>query len=100
MKAHQLTVVDGKAVENKLVRMKDLAQKLKVLEAEYNMLKGEVIEEHFSNNEEYKTEKGLVLATYKSQEQTQFQQSKFKADHFDIYSLYTEKKTINKFLLK
>lgn len=88
------------STETKLNRMQELHEQLKVLEAEYDMLKKQVIEEHFLYNEEYRTSKGLLLASYKPQEITQFQQSKFKQDHSDVYSLYSEKKIIFKFLLK
>jgi hypothetical protein len=86
--------------ETKLNRMKELSTKMKELEAEYDMLKKQVIDEHFITSEEYRTTKGLLLASYKAQEMIQFQQSKFKNDHADIYNLYSEKKIIHKFLLK
>ena len=88
------------STETKLIRMRELADSIKILEAELTMIKQELISTHFVNNEEYKTTKGLLLATYKPQVQTQFQQSRFKTDHNDIYQMYCEEKTIFKFLLK
>lgn len=87
-------------IESRLRRMRDLADQIKVMEAEYAMLKEGVISDHFMLAEEYRTDKGLLLASYKGQEQISFQQSKFKADHNDIYQMYCEKKVIFKFLLK
>ena len=86
--------------ENKLIRMKQLQTEIKVRQAEMDMLKEEVINEHLLLNGSYKTAKGLELATYSGYEQMQFQQSKFRIDHEDIYKLYSENKMIFKFLLK
>lgn len=87
-------------VEKKLNHMKQLSTKMKELEAEYEMLKKQVIEDHFLTSDEYRSVKGLLLASYKAQEMIQFKQTKFKEDHPDVYGLYSEKKIIHKFLLK
>lgn len=87
-------------VETKLDNMKKLAIQMKELQAEYDMYKEQVITEHFIQNPEYKNAKGLLLASYKAQEMAQFMQTKFKLDHPDVYTLYSEKKIIHKFLLK
>lgn len=87
-------------VEDKLQRMKQLSSEMDALEAEYNMLKKEVIDEHFIQNDTYMTAKGLVLATYKASERMQFNSSQFKKDHEDIYAMYSEKKLVYTFNLK
>ncbi len=87
-------------VENKLSRMKELQQSIKVLSAELDMLKSQVIESYFVDHEEFKTTKGLLLASYKAVEMNIFNQSKFKEDHPDISKLYTEMKLSQRFLLK
>lgn len=87
-------------IENNLKKMKVLAQQIKELQAEYDMLKADVINNWFVNNETYQTEKGLVLATYKLQERIVFNQSKFKTDHADYYLMYSDSKPCHTFLLK
>lgn len=87
-------------IESKLGRMKKLQAEIKMRTAEFDMLKKEVVHDYLATYHSYKTSKGLELATYKPQEMTQFQQSKFKVDHADIYNMYCEKITIFKFLLK
>ena len=84
MNSSHLTIVPQANIEGKLVHMKNLTEQIKVLQAELTMLKTEVIRDYFVNNEEYKTARGLLLASYKKQIQNQFQQSKFKEDHIDI----------------
>ena len=88
--------------EQKLLRMQELDKQIKVLDAELQMLKKQVIEEYFvaNNSDSYRTSRGLELATYKSQERNVFNQSKFKCDHNDIFSMYSEVKSISVFLLK
>jgi hypothetical protein len=93
-----LTTIE--TVESKLLRMKALKESIKALDAELKMLQDEVINDYFVDNTEYKTSKGLLLASYKSQDRNQFNSSKFKEDHEDIYSMYSEVKTIRVFLLK
>lgn len=87
-------------IETKLLRMQELDNQIKELSAEFKMYKDQVIDEHFLTTPEYKTARGLLLATYKAQEMTNFLTTKFKLDHPDVYSLYSEKKIIHKFLLK
>ena len=87
-------------IEGKLITMKELHTQIKELTAHYDMLKQEVIVEYFSEEPEYRTAKGLLLASYKPQERNTFNQSKFKADHEDIFQLYAETKTLFTFLLK
>lgn len=87
-------------IENKLSRMKELQQSIKVLSAELDMLKSEVIDGYFVEHDEFKTERGLLLASFKAVEMNIFNQSKFKCDHPDIAKLYTEVKLSQRFLLK
>jgi hypothetical protein len=93
-------ITSTNAIEVKLSRMRELNQSIKELQAEFDMLKSEVVESYLGVNEEYRTNKGLLLATYKPQISMLFQQSKFKLDHPDVFSLYQEEKTIYRFLLK
>lgn len=99
----EMIVRNLKAVEStetKLLRMKELSLSIKELQAEYDMLKGEVIDGYFNDYPEYRTNKGLLLASYKASESNTFQQAKFKADYADLYEIYCEKKVRLTFLLK
>ena len=87
-------------IEYKITIMSKLQRKIKELESEYSMLKAEVITEYFHCNEEFKTAKGMVLATYKVQTQSVFNSAKFKLDYPRVYENYKEEKQIHKFLLK
>lgn len=100
MQTQNIIVLNHSTVESKLIRMKDLDTQIKILEAELKMLKTEVINDYFVTNSSYQTSKGLILATYISFSQKQFQQSQFKKDNQNLYDLYTEEKTIFKFSLK
>ncbi len=87
-------------IENKLARMKELQQSIKVLQAEFDLLKGEVIEGYFVDHEAFKTPKGLLLASFKAVEMHIFNQTKFKSDYPTLASQYTETKLSQRFLLK
>lgn len=95
-----LRMLSSNSIEDRLKRMKDLSEEIKVLQAEYDMLRKEVIGLYFSEEEEYRTDKGLVLATYKSYEEKRFNTKRFEEDHPDIYEWYKETKMVYKFLLK
>lgn len=88
--------------ELKLLRMKELSNQIKELEAEFSMLKDEVIQEFFitTNLQDYKTDKGLVLASRIQYIESRFNSTKFRSDFPDIYDGYKEEKTTFKFLLK
>ncbi len=88
--------------EIKLRRMKALDEKIKVLKAEFDMLKDEVVTQFFIplNVQDYKTSKGLILASRIQYLESRFNTSKFRADHADIFESYKEEKIIFKFLLK
>lgn len=90
----------GMTVEDKLTLMKDLNAQIKEMTAHYQMLKDEVIIEHFSNNVEYRTSKGLLLATYKEIKSDRFQGKEFEAAHPDLYSQFKKETTSFTFLLK
>ena len=93
-------VNDTNTVEAKLLQMKALKDQMKALEAEFNMIKKDVITEYFVNNDTYMNSKGLVLATYKNHAEKRFNTDKFKADFADIYENYREESTVSKFLIK
>lgn len=95
----ELTKSHGE-IEYKITIMSKLQRKIKELESEYSMLKAEVITEYFHCNEELRTAKGLLLATYKVQTQSVFNSSKFKLDYPRVYDNYKEEKQVHKFLLK
>ena len=93
-------ISNEQSIEPKLIRMKQLNDEIKVLKAEFDMLKEDVIESYLITHQSYKTKKGLELATYTHYQQKTFNSNKFKQDFPDIYDGYKEEKTIYKFLLK
>lgn len=99
-----LTVIENVSqflgVETKLVRMKELRDKIKELTAEKNMLEEQVIKQHFLTDPEYKTSKGLLLATYTAEERVQFNSKDFKEQHKSTYDLYSTKNIVHVFRLK
>lgn len=100
MSLHNIALITQNNTELKLLRMKELTNQIKVLEAEYGMLKDEVIQQYFVDQSTYKTKKGLILATYLSYTEQRFNGSKFQRDFPDIYDNYKEARSISKFLLK
>lgn len=89
-----------RVTETKLVHMKDLKNNIKVLQSEWDMMKDEVIGEYFVNYEEYKTDKGMLLATYKQHKEKRFNSTRFREDHPDVYEMYSEEKGVFKFITK
>ena len=87
-------------VEEKLVMMKQLDAQIKELAAHKDMLKDEVIVEHFSSCIEYRTSKGLLLATYKQIISNRFQTKEFEADYPELASEYKKETVSYTFLLK
>lgn len=87
-------------LERKLNRMREIKDAVKALDAEFDMLKKEAIAEYFIVNEEYRTDKGLLLASYKAIESLRFNTDRFKTDHADIYDMYKEKGLSYRFDLK
>lgn len=89
-----------KLIEKKLFRMRELDEQIKVLEAEKKMLKDELITSWFVDHTEYKTAKGLTLATYKGMVVYRFQQKEFEKDHFELFNQYKKESIEFRFLLK
>jgi len=101
MKSSNITTLGAiVTTETKLMRMQDLDKQIDVLQAEFDMLKKEVINEFFWSDDEYRTSKGLLLATYKGYTERRFNGNKFQIDFPDIYDGYKEKKVVYKFSLK
>ena len=86
--------IPGYNVESKLRNLKTLDTQLKEIEAEYKMIKLDVINSYFISASEYKTEKGLVLATYKPSIENRFNSEAFKTDFPDIYEGYKKQSTV------
>lgn len=96
-----ITSFDKRAlVQSNLERMKLLKDEIKVLQAEFDMLQEQVIESYFNDHEEFKTERGLVLATYKQVTSNVFDSSSFSKDHPDVYSMYKRDRVSYRFQLK
>lgn len=93
-------LINGSNVELKLRNLKSLDLQLKEIEAEYKMIKEDLINSYFINASEYKTDKGLVLATYKSSVENRFNSEAFRKDFPDIYDGYKKQSTVFRFLLK
>lgn len=100
MKAKNIVNIKDKSIENKINSYKQICNQLKVLEAQKNQLKESLVNAYFETHEEYKDKDGLVLATYKSQVRTLFNQSKFKQDNPKIYDDYCDEQKVNVFLVK
>ena len=92
--------VEVATVESKLRRMKILHTQIKELQAEYTMLQDEVIIEHFSSCVEFRTDKGLLLATYKESISNNFQSADFKIVYPDLYESFKKECSKFTFLLK
>lgn len=86
--------------EVKLMRLKELKDAIKVLEAEYSMIADELKSGYFAEHVEFKTARGLVLATYKESIRTSFDSSRFKKENPATYELYLDLKSVRTFLLK
>lgn len=93
-------IINIDETELKINKMKELDHQMKVLKAQFDALKEQVINTHFVNNEEFIGSEGLVLATYKKQTRNTFMQSELKKDQPDLYKLYSAEQTINVFLIK
>jgi len=92
------TVLD--LTELKLQRLKDLKSNIKVLQAEYDMICDELKEGWFKDNEEFKTSRGLVLASYKEYTERRFDQKWFDSENPGFVDLYKKESVVRKFLLK
>ena len=88
------------ATENKLQKMRKIKGIIKEMQAEFNQLKSEVIENYFFDNTEYKTEKGIVLATYTLTVKNYFNTQNFREDYPSLYTDYQSEKNVSTFLLK
>lgn len=100
MNIAHLTLVEASNIESKLTRMQDLKHQIKVAQAEFDMLKGEVVADYFEKNPEYKTTRGLLLASYNLITVNRFQGKEFEKDHPDIYKLYMKEFSEPRFILK
>jgi len=58
-------------------------------------LKEQVIANHFNDHEEYKTNKGLLLASYKGVSSQIFQGAKFKVAHPELAAQFTKRKSVS-----
>lgn len=92
-------IVPFKNVESQINQLKALDHEIKVLEAKAKALKDDLIAGHFAEHEEFVGSEGLVLATYKAQKTTRFDTTLFKADHADIYKMYSKESVVNVFRL-
>lgn len=86
--------------ESKLTRMQELKTQIKVLEAEFEMLKKEVISEYFVNEGEYRTSKGLLLATYIEITSNRFDSTAFSKAHPKMYENFKKESISYRFDLK
>lgn len=93
-------MINNNTIENKLLTMQQLDHQMKVLKAQYDKLKEELVESYFSKNEEFVGSDGLVMATYKKQVRMNFMGSEFKKDYPDMYKLYSAEQALSVFSLK
>ena len=86
----------------KIDHMKRLKRKIEELSAEYDLLKKQIVTEYFELNHTdiLKNDKGLVLATYKTQLRTQFKSSDLKKNEPSLYEKYLDISEIKVFLIK
>lgn len=95
-----LHLIPKQSIEDKLVHLQELRSHIKILQAEFDMVKQQVIDDYLANNKSYKTAKGLELASYTSYKQNSFNAKRFEKDFPAVFADYKEEKTIYKFLLK
>jgi hypothetical protein len=93
-------VVNLTDTESQILKCKEIKHKIDVLQAEYDKVKKSLTEGYFSYNDEFVGSEGLVLATYKSQDRSQFMGSELKKDKPELYAEYSAMTTIKVFLLK
>ena len=86
--------------ESKLIHLQKLKTKIKTLEAEFEMVKKEVINEYFVNQGEYRTSKGLLLATYIEIKSNRFDSTAFSKAHPKMYENFKKESTSYRFDLK
>lgn len=94
----QNQTVDG--VELKISRLQELRKSIKALEAEFEMIKKDLLNGHFSIFDEYSNENGLLLASYKASIRVMLNQKELEKNDKSTYDKYLELKTIKTFLLK
>jgi hypothetical protein len=87
-------------IEANIIKAKELKHKIEVLEAEFARLKDQLINEHFQFHDEFVGSEGLVMATYKEQNRSQFLMSEFKKDHEKLHADYSVKIPLKIFLIK
>lgn len=97
---YAMTLKTVETIEDKLVKMKVLQDEMKILEAEFKMIKEQVIADYFVNHQEYKTAKGLIMATYICTEPITFSSTKFKVAHPGLYDQFCDIKKVFTFRLK
>lgn len=95
---NNVTEIDN--TEYMINECKRIKHEIDVLQAQYDKLKKSLTEGYFSNNSEFVGSEGLVLATFKTQNRSSFDSSKFKIDYPKLYSDYQKQQEIKVFLVK
>lgn len=89
-----------KDIESKVLRYKNLQYQQKVIEAEMAIIKKDIIDKCFKNNEEYFDSNNVLCATYKSQIRIFLDQTKLKNEMPNIYDEFSTLKEIKVLLIK
>jgi hypothetical protein len=93
-------VINFTDTEAQILKCKEIKHKIDVLQAEFDRVKKGLTEGYFKDNDEFIGSEGLIMATYKSQDRSQFMSSEFKKDHQALYEEYSALQKIKVFLIK
>lgn len=87
-------------LESNISKLAKIRRKIKELVAEEKMIRTQLINEYFYENDIYQNKKGFVMATYFLEKRNQFQTDKFKKDKPVIYKSYCVETEVRKLSTK
>lgn len=89
-----------KTLESQLAEFKILDQQIKALTAQRDAIKKELTGGYFRTHDSYTNDNGQLLATYKEQIRTTFNQKLFQEERPELYENYLDLKSIRTFIVK
>ncbi len=87
-------------IEREIEEYKRINEEIKALQAKQAALKEELLRLYFSNHEEFKDKRGVVLATYKVYTKQVFDTKRFKVENEMLYNNYCYEQEAKTFLVK